>query len=190
MSEQNEDLEGSSSEGPIKAAGIKPTRDELDKRIELVAGMLVRRMKFSQIKRAIIAKYKVCWRTVAAYVARARKLLIARTRKPKDWHFSNALALYESVITDPESTKQEKMTAQGRIDALFGLEAPKKHQHGGDPDAAPIRVAQATFDLTGATLEQLEALERLLESVEQHHVLTHDPGQAPALPADSPAAAG
>lgn len=67
-----------------KSVGIKPTNQEIEERVEYVAGLLVKLKKPHEIRRAIQKRWKVHWLTCNRYVVRANKFLQSRSRMDKE----------------------------------------------------------------------------------------------------------
>lgn len=124
----------------------KPTQAELEERIEFTAKLLAARYFKGDIKRALVARYSVDARTCERYLSRARELLIEWSGKSKDEHRNDALAFYESIIRS-DASPADRMTAQGRIDKLLGLEAPQQHS---GPGGGPVPISLVEVILTEA----------------------------------------
>ncbi len=117
--------------------GVRPTLDEIEKRVDDVEVLMARQARKSQIHSIICKKYNCDWRTVDNYVNRARARLLLRLNETKTEHRSKSLALYQQVIVT--GTPREKILAQERIDKLLGLEAPRLFGHGGAEGMPPIK---------------------------------------------------
>lgn len=107
----------------------KPTREEKQRRIEETYKLLARHIPKHAIKRLLRAKYNVGYRTCENYLARARAMMIKHSGRSKSLHKAQALALYESIIQDPESTRRERLEAQSLIDRLLCLPEPQMQRH-------------------------------------------------------------
>lgn len=105
----------------------KPTREEIEARIEYTLFLLSRRLYKSDIKKMLIRKYHVVARTCEVYLSRARAILIKGTGKTKEEHRVASLNFYESIIAGPDSTLRDRIYANERLDRLLGLEAPLLH---------------------------------------------------------------
>jgi hypothetical protein len=127
---------------PPKNFGKKPTRAEHDERIEFTVWLLNRRMPKCQIKRQLMTKYGVDFRTCDRYVARAREQMVRQTDKTREELRQESYRLYESIIQDPASPRRDRMAAQMAIDHLFGLAGPLEHKLTGDPNR-PVVVKRA-----------------------------------------------
>lgn len=121
---------------------MKPTNKELEERIELVAQMITKGWRTSQIKAGVRAKFgqSLDQRTIGRYMARARDLIMKQCDMTKDQMRAESFEFYAAVIRDGKSTMREKMQARERIDKLFGLEAPTRQEVSG-PGGKPISMA-------------------------------------------------
>lgn len=115
---------------PARKKPSRPDRDQLQERIEFTFFLLCRRLYKGDIKRILAKKYSVCPRTCEDYIARARATLLTESGKTQEEHRLESLRFYESIIAGDglgESTLRDRLHAQERIDKLFGLESPQKH---------------------------------------------------------------
>jgi hypothetical protein len=105
----------------------KPTKEDIEARIEYTLFLLSRRLYKSDIKRMLIRKYSIGARTCENYLSRAREILIKGTGQTKEEHRVASLNFYESIIAGPDSTLRDRIYANERLDKLLGLEAPLQH---------------------------------------------------------------
>jgi hypothetical protein len=124
----------------------RATRAEERDRIERTRQLLAAGSYKGEVKKALIAAYGISARTCEAYISRARAEILAGTGRSEDEHRADALALYESIKADPNSTNIEKLKAQERIDKLLALEGPVKVQHSG---SVGVAVSQVRAELLG-----------------------------------------
>jgi hypothetical protein len=102
--------------------GEKPTKEQLEERIERTREMLASGLQKRVIKRRLAKRYGVNPRTCETYLARARELIVqASGRARPEWR-AESLAFYESVIADRLASTRDKVKARERIDKLLGLE--------------------------------------------------------------------
>lgn len=106
---------------------VKPTREEIQDRVEFTVFLLCRRLYKCDIKRILKKKYSVAARTCEEYLARARAVLVKESGKTQETHRIESLRFYESVIAGDGTTMRDRLHAQERIDKLLGLESPQKH---------------------------------------------------------------
>lgn len=99
----------------------KPTRDEMDERIDFTVGLISRRIPPSMISRALQKKYDMGLRTSAEYLARAKARLLKRYRTPFDDMAAQVLGVYEDVIRDPDSGAMAKIMATNSIRDMLGI---------------------------------------------------------------------
>jgi hypothetical protein len=118
----------------------------MERRVELVRRLLVRRVRLGQLKRAVRAEVglDLDHRTIQRYIDRARQELLASTGRSIHDHRAESLALYETILGDPESTRQERIQAQRSIDHLLGLPIrhPVEVEVRGEVDIAPLVAKQ------------------------------------------------
>jgi hypothetical protein len=99
---------------------------EHQRRVDECRALLERHLTKSEIKKAITAKYDVDGRTVERYLSRARDLIVLEISETRDYFRSQSLAVYRSVLKNPDATLKEKILAQRQIDHLLGLHSPWK----------------------------------------------------------------
>lgn len=99
----------------------KPTKDELNHRIEMATYFLARRINKGEIKRIMMARFNVTHSCVERYLHRARANLISRLGVSSEDNTVSSLAFYESIVTDPKTSVQHKMLAQEKIDWVLGV---------------------------------------------------------------------
>jgi len=147
---------GIEDEKPSANPGRTPD-DEIEGRIVVTVALLAQGVRKSQIKRILASKFSVSARTCENYLARAREQLLEEVREERDEQRSLSLALYRSIISNPNSTMKDKILAQQRIDRLLGLEAPIKWAST-TTDGQDVVPAAAPMDLRSLTTEELIAL--------------------------------
>jgi hypothetical protein len=136
--------------------GLKPTNDELEKRIEEVELLMARGARPSQIHAAICKKYGIHWNSVNRYMVRARKNIQKRFARSREQHRADSFTFYESMIMAGDASPGAKIRARQRIDELLGLDAPKRTELSG-PDGVPIQTEDKTEPptLTPAQLRRI-----------------------------------
>jgi hypothetical protein len=163
----------------------KPTRDEVDQRIELTASLLSRRLKKGEIKRLLKGKYNVTARCCERYLSRARRLLLKRSRRPKEVHISEAQAIYEQtireadvkladsekqfneVLTDPDSTRQEKLQARRDWNRLL-LEIREQKMRAQDALSKLFGLETHEIIVKGSKLAPLIDVESVIQAATEH----------------------
>lgn len=132
---------------PTKRGPGRPTKITPEA-VSYMVRLLARRAHKHEAFALIRHRYGCGNRTCEAILTRARAVQALETGRSRPEMRADSFEFYISVIRDPESTVAEKMHAQGRIDSLYGLNAPQEHRHGGSEDAGPIRHAIAETVVT------------------------------------------
>lgn len=149
---------------PPKKTGRPPKWDE--QTVYTAEVLLAKRFTKGQVKEQLRKLMlaggveSVSARTLETVLARARANLVERSGKPREEHRNDAYGFYTSVIQSKEATSMARIRAQERIDKLLGLEAPTKLEFSG-VGGGPIKT---DVNLSRLSLEELEALERILQS--------------------------
>lgn len=99
----------------------KPTREEYDHRVEMATQLLSRRITKGDIKRLMIARFGVGPRAIDDYLSRAKDILFARLKLSATDQTVSSLAFYESIVVGGDTTIQQKMVAQDKIDWVLGV---------------------------------------------------------------------
>lgn len=116
----------------------RPTRDELEARIEMTVKLISAGFHDGQVKRTVAKEYNCSTRTVEAYLRRAREILRDRRNRSREDLQAESMAYYESVLVSKSATPRDRLFARKRIDELLGLEEPRRHEHSG-PAGGPIK---------------------------------------------------
>lgn len=99
----------------------KHTNAEVNRITDLCVQLLRQRILKSLIKAQLKHQWGLKPRTVEWYLARAR-LVIAKEAKKSPAQFKNdALAFYESIVSDPSKKITERMAAQANIDKIMAV---------------------------------------------------------------------
>lgn len=106
--------------------GVKPTKAEHRKRLELVRNLLGRGLYDGEIKAIVGKRYGIKFRTVQRYLARAREDIRRETGRDFETLRGEAYETYRSIVSDQDAKPIERIKARERIDRLMGLEAPTK----------------------------------------------------------------
>jgi hypothetical protein len=122
----------------------KISREASHERLRFVLQLLSRHVQKGEIKRFMRKKYGCCGRTTERYLARARELLIRSTGETSEFLRAQALALYEDVIRDPESTIRDRLIAQVSINHLLGLNAPCKRHVAASAEISTAKVSNSS----------------------------------------------
>jgi len=168
--------------------GIKPTRLELEVRVDFAELLLARRQEVASVRARLVRMYRVSPRTADRYIRQARRRLIRASGKSKQEHFEEAYRFYESLIADPGTSIRQKMQAQHRINLLFGLYAPRRLHHGGDQDTPPSKTEAGPVlvttreepDWSKATVEELRTVKAIVERISEGDSGAADQPQKPA----------
>lgn len=145
-----------------KPTGDKPTREEMDRRIEFVAKLVMLRKTTGAIKRMCNKRYGVSARTAENYLARARDSLKERAERPTVEYMAEAIRFYESIVGDVNQKAIDRIKAQNSIDKIRGLHSPDKLELTGR-DGGPIQ----TEDLTDLTDEELDVLIKAADRLDE-----------------------
>ena len=127
---------------PPRKPARKPVQAEHAQRVASAMEMLLEGKSDGQVKRAVAERFGLSPRTVERYLRRAREKMVESTGKPADALRAEALAVYQTIIDDPEAENRDRIKARERIDKLLGLEI--HHSFAGKlevsgPDGAPIQ---------------------------------------------------
>ena len=79
-----------------------------------------------EIKRWFFEQHKVTARTVESYLKSAREEMLLEIADTRDFHRSQSLSLYRSILKNESASLKDKIIAQRQIDHLLGLHAPWK----------------------------------------------------------------
>lgn len=101
--------------------GEKPTREEYNHRVEIATQLLSRRVIKGDIKRIMMGKFGVSARSIEDYLSRAREVLKSRLEVAPNDNTISSLAFYESIVVGTDTTMQQKMSAQDKIDWVLGV---------------------------------------------------------------------
>jgi hypothetical protein len=135
---------------------VKATNAEIEKRVEETAFLLARGASKTQLHETIGVKHNVHWKTVDAYIGRAKKLLRERSNRTREDVRGDAVAFYQSVLLNSKTTTVEKIKAQTRLDEIFGIDAPRRTELSG-PEGGPI---QSEIETTGLNMDHIDKLLR------------------------------
>lgn len=137
--------------------GIKPTRAEMEDRIEFTRELLIAGFPKGQIKRQLREKFgEMSRKTCENYISRASKVTLADMNSNVSEQRAIALERYESIFSDPDATPIEKIKAQERIDRICGSEAAHRSEISG-AGGKPIAIEDATERLTESELRAIVA---------------------------------
>jgi hypothetical protein len=136
-------------------------KDELERRVDLVANLLAGRMRKGAIKRLLAVKYAVSARTVERYLRAARRLLIRESGRSKDEHRAYGVRFLEGIIADSGASIRDKLSAQSELSRMLGLYSPQRIAHGGDSEAPPIKTKDETDWAKELSVEELKQLREL-----------------------------
>jgi len=144
----------------------KSDRKQMRERVLMVAQLLARRLHRHEIKKVMRGKFGVGGRQTETYISRARELLIDRTGRSRDDHFSEAFCFYEGVLRDPGADIKDKFAAQAELNKLLGLYAPFKVAPTNIAGTAPAEiVTRAVKDLSTEELEVLSKLRQRMTAL-------------------------
>ena len=111
----------------------KASQDEADERVNYCIECINAGMHPGEVRRLCAEKWGIGSRGISLYVSRAHGRILAAHDKPVEAHRADAIAVYRSVIDNPEAEHRDVIKAQERIDKLLGLEIhlPKRIEHTG-----------------------------------------------------------
>ena len=111
----------------------KASQVEADERISYCVDCVNAGMQPGEIRRLCSEKWGIGTRSISLYLSRAHGRILASHDKPVEAHRADAIAVYRSVIDNPEAEDRDRIKAQERIDKLLGLEIhlPKRIEHTG-----------------------------------------------------------
>jgi hypothetical protein len=167
--------------GPSAPGRSSSSARELEQRIEFTAYLLGQMVPKGQVKTLLRRRYQnrsgkpISARTCEDYISRAREKLIEWTQKPKEEHVTEAAAYYVTTIQNAQATISEKLRARERLDALYGINAPIRHAHGGDPDAPPIQAVPEVREIVVTTREEAR---QVLAALSEAAGVSGQPGAA------------
>lgn len=118
--------DGKSKNGSRAKEYVKPTQEEIEKRIDICVQYLGRKTPKSVIKQRLNVLYGVGPRTVEAYLSRARKKIMQAVGRTRADLVADSVATYTAIIADPDTSASDRIRAQERIDKVLGLEAAFK----------------------------------------------------------------
>lgn len=145
--------------------GRKATAKEVQERVRLAAQLRARCLKKHEIIQVLCEKYGVTWQMAQIYFCRATDQAMQALNEPRQNHICRSVEVYERIVADPQSKKNEVISARARIDSLLGLDAPRRTELSG-PGGTPI----ATEDKTPMPDPPVELLERTLHYLESERV--------------------
>ena len=99
---------------------VKPSNDDLEKRVEFTLYLISRRIYKHQIIDQLKRKYDVTPRTCETYISRAREKIQENSGRTREEHRVDSIAFYESIVAAPDTTMHQKMAAQEKLDWIFG----------------------------------------------------------------------
>lgn len=146
-----------------KQLSRKSTDDEIARRIDYLTDLLATMPNVSRYKLhdKLGKKWKVGWRMIDEYVARAREALLQRTNNNRNTIQSKAQAFYEAIISNPLEETKTRLKAQQLLVELFGANAPRRTELSG-PEGGPIQTENTNAEMVAymetCSVEQLRAI--------------------------------
>ena len=128
------------------------TEEELEERVDFVAGMLAKCAKTGEIKRAVAKRFDVGHRAAGDYIARAKKLLAERIAISREQGKDLALGFLLDVI-EKEPTRYA-LVAEQRLSEILGYNAPKQMEVSGR-DGQPLEYRNMTPEERRARLDEI-----------------------------------
>lgn len=107
---------------------VKATREEIEERVDLVAKLLARRAKKSEIKKLIKKKFSpdpdnpLSTRQIEIYIARAKALNLKMTSRTADEHRADLAMILDGAIADVEATPRDRIAAVDTYMRLLGID--------------------------------------------------------------------
>lgn len=147
--------------------GKQPNRNERQWRIETVASWLAERpsLTFTKVDYMCWKKWKTTSDTAKAYFLGAKDQIRYRFQVARTEVMQNALAFYESVISDPTQMMVDRLRAQGALLRMLGAEAPTKIELSG-PNGGAIPMAMLPDDVQKQIAEMsVDTLEKMVKQL-------------------------
>lgn len=116
-------------QNPIPEEGERPvraTQAEVDQRVDYCAVLLCMGKSKSAIKRFFKDNYGVGARQTETYLLLARDRLAEESGKTRRELVAESFGFYMRILSDPQATVSERLSARAKADDLMGLQAPKK----------------------------------------------------------------
>lgn len=123
------------------------SQQEIEDRIRFTSHLVGQRLFKGDIKRVLKQRWGVNPKTAGTYITRAKRLLARQAGQSIEEHRMDSHAFYNSIMNHPSATLRDKMWAQQRIDALFGLEIHTIRHEGND--SKPVVVSSVPTDPVG-----------------------------------------
>ena len=162
--------------------GIKPTRAEVEDRIESAGQFYAAGLTTGQRKIAMREKFGgMDHATCLRYLARARKRWAAEsdlTPQQRKAQRGQAIEFYRQQMRNSKVSDRVKIMAQERIDKLLGLESPVRTELSG-VDGKPIVVTAAREPIDFERLARLRRGLRELPAPDGNGEPVHPPHPAP-----------
>ncbi len=129
---------GSQLNGPGLRKGRKGTNDEIESRVEQVAGLIAKGLTPSQITEAASKQWGVRSRSVARYLRRARAWMLKAAGADRTELRSRMFTFYGQIMRGSSEKTRDKLQAAAQLCRLMGLDAPVEQRVGG-MDGPPIK---------------------------------------------------
>ena len=97
-----------------------------------------------QLHALLCPRWKCHWKTVDRIVWRARAVMLERLNRSREDFQCEVLSAYEKELASDKPSV--RLAALAGIRELLGLDAPRRHAIGGDPDAPPVFVVAVGED--------------------------------------------
>lgn len=153
--------------GDASRTNDKPTRMQLEDRVERTRQLLAEGNRKHVIKKVLKQAYGVSAATCERYLRRARDLILEETGKPASEHRADAFAFYETLKADKSLPAIVRLKAQERVDKLLALELPVKltltDPSGENPMTVRLEAAKLVQTLPEDDLQKLAAAYDLVE---------------------------
>lgn len=147
---------GMSDRFPNKMGNV-PTvvTDEL---VEEVAECLATRMKKHAIKAHIIdiLDMAISARSLEKLMARARSILLERSKRPRAEHLALSLDFWEKVLCDDDASLNQKMKAQRELQDLLGIGGSFAGANTDTPDEQAHALRETMEEMAGLHTEVSE----------------------------------
>lgn len=137
---QEEKVEGIEVSEKPETGYHRPTELEIEQRVDDCRKMMGLGYRDGQIKKAVAKKYDMSPRSVERYLRRARDQMREELGKSREDLRAESAEVYREVVRNADSF-DARIKAQTRIDKLYGLESPLRHEHSG-PEGSPIEVSR------------------------------------------------
>lgn len=131
---------------------MKPTNEELEIRVDVVADLICKLRSKAEIREECFKRWAVHWRTADRYMVRANEELKKRTRMSRDEARDIGVAVLIEKLR--HGSDLIALRAEERLAAIFGYNAPKQLEVTGK-DGQPLAYKDMTPQERRARLDEI-----------------------------------